>query len=140
MCMGILQQNCIFEPAFMLKEERLLRMYCVKCGERLPDNVNYCTHCGSKTGNDHIDPRVPVHTPPSVQQTCNRPCPKCQSRFVQFQTVTESRKTGCFKILLYILLAVTFVGWLILIPLLLRKKTNTVTYGVCQSCGNRWRI
>ena len=38
-------------------------------------------------------------------------------------------------VLLYILLFITILGWLILIPLLLRKKTETVTYAVCQSCG-----
>lgn len=70
----------------------------------------------------------------------NRNCPKCGGDNITYQTVTESRKTGCCMILLYIFLAITILGWLILIPLLLRKKNETVTYAVCQDCGNRWRI
>lgn len=67
-------------------------------------------------------------------------CPKCKSENVQIQTVSEYRKTGCLTILLYIILACTILGLLILIPLLLRRKTETVTYAVCQNCGHRWRI
>lgn len=67
-------------------------------------------------------------------------CPKCKSENVQIQTVTESRKTGCFTILLYIILACTILGLLIVIPLLLRRKTETVTYAVCQNCGHTWKI
>lgn len=67
-------------------------------------------------------------------------CPKCKSENVQIQTVSESRKTGCLTILLYILLACTILGLLIVIPLLLRRKTETVTYAVCQDCGHKWKI
>ena len=67
-------------------------------------------------------------------------CPKCKSENVQIQTVTESRKAGCLTIILYILLACTILGLLIVIPLLLRRKTETVTYAVCQNCGHRWKI
>ena len=61
-------------------------------------------------------------------------CPKCGG-IMTTQIVTESRKTGCGTILLYVLLALTIFGLLIVIPLALRKKTITVTYSVCQSCG-----
>lgn len=67
-------------------------------------------------------------------------CPKCKSENIQFQTVTEARKTGCLTIILYILLACTILGLLIVIPLMLRRKTETVTYAVCQNCGYRWKV
>lgn len=67
-------------------------------------------------------------------------CPKCKGNNVQIQTVSESRKTGCLTVILYILLACTILGLLIVIPLLLRRKTETVTYAVCQDCGHRWKI
>ena len=67
-------------------------------------------------------------------------CPKCKGENVQIQTVSESRKTGCLTIILYIILACTILGLLIVIPLLLRRKTETVTYAVCQNCGHRWKI
>lgn len=69
-----------------------------------------------------------------------RMCPKCHSNNITYQTVSESKKTGCLTVLLYILLALTLCGLLIVIPLMLRKKTETVTYAVCQSCGFRWKI
>lgn len=67
-------------------------------------------------------------------------CPKCGSENVQVQTITESRKMGCGTILLYIILACTILGLLVVIPLLLRRKTDTVTYAVCQNCGHRWKV
>lgn len=69
-----------------------------------------------------------------------RKCPHCKGTNIQYQTVTESRKAGFLTILLYIFLACTVLGLLIVIPLLLRKKTETVTYAVCQDCGKRWKI
>lgn len=67
-------------------------------------------------------------------------CPKCHSDNISYQTVSESKGTGCLMICLYILLALTVLGLLIVIPLWLRKKTKTVTYAVCQSCGHRWKV
>lgn len=67
-------------------------------------------------------------------------CPKCHCDNISYQTVSESKNGGCLMILFYILLAVTICGLLVLIPLLLRKKTKTVTYAVCQSCGHRWKV
>lgn len=49
-------------------------------------------------------------------------CPKCHSNNITYQTVSESKKTGCLTVLLYILLALTLCGLLIVIPLMLRKK------------------
>lgn len=67
-------------------------------------------------------------------------CPKCRCKNVQIQTVTESNSAGCLTVCLYILLACTVLGLLIVIPLLLRKKTKTVTYAVCQNCGHKWKV
>ncbi len=67
-------------------------------------------------------------------------CPKCKNSDIQYQTVSESRNAGCLTMCLYILLAFTVLGLLIVIPLMLRKKTKTVTYAVCQNCGHRWKV
>lgn len=67
-------------------------------------------------------------------------CKKCGSSDIQYQTVSEPRGAGCLTICLYILLACTILGLLIVIPLMLRKKTTTVTYAVCQNCGHRWKV
>lgn len=67
-------------------------------------------------------------------------CPKCKSENIVFQTVSEQKSTGCLTVILYILLACTILGLLIVIPLMLRKKTETVTYAVCQNCGHRWKV
>lgn len=67
-------------------------------------------------------------------------CPKCGGRNVTVQALEERRKTGCLTVILYIILACTVLGLLIVIPLLLRKKTKTTTYAVCQDCGYRWEV
>ena len=67
-------------------------------------------------------------------------CPKCKSENITFQTVSEQKSTGCLTVILYILLACTILGLLIVVPLMLRKKTETVTYAVCQNCGHRWKV
>lgn len=66
-------------------------------------------------------------------------CPRCGGSMA-IQTVTEGKPAGCGTILLYILLAITVLGLLIVIPLALRNKTRTVTYSVCQNCGYRNKI
>ena len=68
-------------------------------------------------------------------------CSKCGSENVQIQAVAELQKRGCLKILLYIvLLCIPVIGWIALIMLLRGRKSKTVNYGVCQSCGHRWRV
>jgi len=66
-------------------------------------------------------------------------CPRCGG-IMTTQTLAESRKAGCGTILLYILLAITILGILVIIVLALRKKTQTTTYQVCQNCGYRKMI
>lgn len=120
-------------------------MYCKNCGKQLEDSAKFCSVCGTRTDNK-APVAPPVRTPPqpvvvhAQPQVSSRPCPRCKGRNVQFQTVSESKQTGCMTILFYIFLAVTILGWLILIPILLSNKTKTVTYGICQSCGHRWKV
>lgn len=118
-------------------------MFCKNCGNRLEDGTKFCPKCGISIDdplpNAQPLPPQPIIIQAQPQTPNSRPCPKCKGRNVQFQTVTESKKAGCLKVLLYIILAISIFGWLILIPVLTRKKTKTVTYGVCQSCGYRWK-
>lgn len=68
-------------------------------------------------------------------------CPKCGSRNVSVQVVENQKKRGCFASLMWILLAVTIVGLiLLLIPALSRKGSKTLTFAVCQNCGHRWKV
>ncbi len=78
--------------------------------------------------------QAPVRKAPADRAPSGPRCPKCHGPMVT-QMVSESRKAGCGTILLYVLLALTIFGLLIVIPLALRKKTDTVTYSVCQNCG-----
>ena len=77
-----------------------------------------------------------VLPPPGDSFRSLQVCPRCGGPILM-QTVTESKHAGCLTVLLYLLLAVTILGLLIVVPLMLRKKTETVTYAVCQSCGHR---
>lgn len=68
-------------------------------------------------------------------------CPKCQSENVSVQAVAEQKKRGCLSVLLIIILiCIPIIGWIGLFCLLRGKKSKTVTYAVCQKCGNRWII
>ena len=67
-------------------------------------------------------------------------CPKCQCQEIEFQTVEEHKKVGLLLVLWYLFLAISLIGWLVLIPIILRKKTETVTYCICKQCGNRWKL
>lgn len=67
-------------------------------------------------------------------------CPKCGSDRVSVQAVAENKKRGCFMVCLWIFLACTVIGLLILIPLLSRKGSKVRTWAVCQRCGYRWLV
>ncbi len=109
-------------------------LYCDNCGTQLKSGVKFCSTCGQKVANASA-PASTINTSIS-----SRKCPRCSSHNITYQTVTEARKSGCGTILLYLILALTVFGLLIVIPLMLRKKTDTITYAVCQNCGNRWSI
>lgn len=74
----------------------------------------------------------------SIRYDNMRRCPRCGSQ-MNYQLISEEKKTGCGTILLYLILALTIFGLLIVIPLVLSKKTETVGYSVCPSCGYKFR-
>lgn len=116
---------------------RRLNMFCTHCGKQIEESVKFCQYCGRATSETPTAIRPYVQSAPVPPR---RRCPSCGSHLIQYQTVTESISTGCFTAILYILLAITVLGLLIVIPLMLRKKTKTSTYAVCQNCGRRWKI
>lgn len=67
-------------------------------------------------------------------------CSNCKCEDIDIQVIEERKKAGLFLVLWYIFLAMTVLGLFILIPMLMRKKTKTVTYAVCKNCGKRWQI
>ncbi len=109
-------------------------MFCDFCGEKLGENARFCGSCGKPITAQS------VQTINEQRNGTGRKCPRCSAANIQYQTVTEAKKTGCLTVIVYFLLALTIFGLLIVIPLMLRKKTVTATYAVCQSCGHRWRV
>ena len=96
---------------------------------------------GVQVDNTPINASVGIHmTNDPGANRARRACPKCNSQNLFYQTVSERKSTGCLTILLYIFLAVSVVGWVILIPLLLRNPYKNATYAVCQNCGHRFRV
>lgn len=67
-------------------------------------------------------------------------CPKCGGRNVTAQVVEKQKKRGCFASIMWILLAICTLGTVLLIPLLTRKGSKTLTFAVCQNCGHRWKV
>lgn len=118
--------------------------FCENCGQPLNDGIRFCGNCGAPVLAPAPAPAPAQTAPPSPAAAKSPmkklpPCPKCGGQLT-VQTVVEDNPAGCGLILFYILLAVTILGLLILVPMLMRKKTETVTYAVCQSCGYRARV
>lgn len=112
-------------------------LFCSRCGKQIALDSKYCPSCGAPTVPVAIAP--PVQETSSVSNTSKKRCPRCRGHNVSHETVVESNSAGCFTCIFYLILALTFWGLLIVIPLMLRSRTKTVTYAVCQDCGHRWR-
>lgn len=67
-------------------------------------------------------------------------CPNCRSDKVSVQVVEKQKKRGCFAATMWILLAICTCGLILLVPLITRKGSKTVTYAVCHNCGYRWKL
>lgn len=120
------------------------KCYCRYCGAKIETDSVFCAKCGARTSDDKqigIAVQVPAviqKNNQTYQQRAEVKCQRCGGE-VSFQTVTESNEGGCFTVIWYVILTLTIFGLLIVIPLMLRKKTKTVTYAVCQKCGHRTR-
>lgn len=69
-------------------------------------------------------------------------CPKCGSENVTVTNETEvkTKRRGCLKWCLWLLLAVCTFGLILIIPILTNSKTKSKnrTVCICQNCGKRW--
>ena len=125
----------------LLQQGHQVAAYMVNINADYPEEISFEISSISRSVDDNVSARrsmpssnIGFQPPPS-----GKICPRCGG-YMMFQTVSESRKSGCGTILLYVLLAITIFGLLIVIPLALRKKTETVTYAVCQNCGYKRQI
>ena len=67
-------------------------------------------------------------------------CPKCGSENTNVQAVSEMKSRGCLTVIFYlILLIIPVAGWIVLFMVLKGRKSKTISYGVCQDCGHRWK-
>lgn len=103
----------------------------------MPDNAKFCPECGeisvkSSSGQPKMMPQRFSQNSPSSPWVC----PQCNGPMT-LQTVAEREEAGCLTVLLYIILAITILGILVLIPVLLSNHTVTRTYAVCNHCGYR---
>lgn len=146
---GITEVHCSQYSSSDLKEQTL---FCKYCGSKIDSDSVFCSKCGSKISSEAHQIPIPSpatkaverspepnNTVPLSWQQERTKCPKCGGA-IAYQTVSESNNGGCFTAIWYLILALTIWGLLIVIPLMLRKKTKTVTYAVCQNCGHRWPI
>lgn len=120
---------------------------CPQCGNQCIDQAVQCPKCKVNLSQipqaqqpQYQQVQQPYQQPIPVQNRSSLSCPRCHSQNVTVQAVAETKKRGCLSILLYILLAITIIGLIILIPLLRGNKSKTVSYAVCQNCGHRWRV
>ncbi len=68
-------------------------------------------------------------------------CRRCSSQNVIVTAVAEQCPRGCLLTLFYIfLLLIPVIGWIALFMLIRGRRSRTVTYAVCQTCGHRCRV
>lgn len=67
-------------------------------------------------------------------------CSKCFSTSINIQAIAEQKRRGCIMSLIWLVLSIFTIGAIIWIPLLIQKGSKTVTYAICQNCGNRWKV
>ena len=68
-------------------------------------------------------------------------CKRCGTH-MEVTTISETKRRGCFAILIYIvLLFVLVIGWIALFRLLGdSKKIGATSYSICPSCGKRDKL
>lgn len=115
-------------------------MYCRYCGKEIAMDSKFCPSCGKQTSESPAIPNAIQQERRPEKRASKRRCYRCGGHNVTHETVVESNSGGCLMVLIYVILALTIFGLLIVIPLMLRSKTKTVTYAVCQDCGNRWPV
>lgn len=68
-------------------------------------------------------------------------CKRCGSNNVQISVVPELKKRGFLSTLFLIfLLFIPIFGWIALFIIIRGRKSKTVTYAVCQTCGKRFKV
>lgn len=105
------------------------KKFCSECGTEIKEGKDFCSNCGKNMGEEKQK---------KVDKTeGGMRCPYCGSHNISVQVVSSSKRTGCFVIFLYVLLAITIVGIpiMFLILLLKGKKTVTEKHYICQGCG-----
>ncbi len=74
-------------------------------------------------------------------------CPNCGSNNISYNLVLEEKQRGsgegCFLsyIAMVLLLFIPVLGWILLFAMVHEKKgTVSVTYALCNDCGNSWKF
>lgn len=142
--------NCQKCGAEILPDDK----FCSNCGQEI--EPRYCQNCGSpitgrfcaRCGTDYKTSKPTTEnskTTTLIQKPWYPPgshlkCPRCHSTNIDSSVFSQPQKTGCVLVIIYIILAITLVGWLVLIPLIARNnKSKTVTAFVCKNCGYSWK-
>lgn len=130
----------VLSETFTLKPEGLKYSFSAKLNPEFVKTIVDASRVDESYSANLQTPVIHNHSHSATNPATNgRRCKKCGG-IMTIQTVSESKKTGCGTIVFYILLAVTILGILIVIPLLLRNKSKTTTYAVCQNCGYKMKI
>ena len=68
-------------------------------------------------------------------------CKRC-GEVLQVQTASQTKRRGCFTILIYIiLLFIPIIGWFALFAILRgSSKTKAVSFAICPRCGYKHNL
>ena len=108
---------------------------CPRCGRQISNRAVQCPECGLQ-----FPPSTGAFSKDALMHNVIPTCPDCGSPDIVYSTKKEPVPLDIGTVIVYILLALTCCGLLVVIPILLSPKERTVTYATCRNCGYRWNI
>lgn len=67
-------------------------------------------------------------------------CSRCASDDISIQAVAQKQKKGLLQDYALDTFGYLHLWIVLLIPIIMNKGSKTVTYAVCQNCGNSWEV
>lgn len=108
---------------------------CPRCGRQISNKAVQCPECGLQFG-----PAPGTFSKDSLLHPVPYICPECGSPNITCETIKEPIPFDIGTVIVYILLALTCCGLLVVIPILLQPKERLTTYATCSSCGYHWNM
>lgn len=106
---------------YIIHKQRVIFIYCVKCGKNLPENSKFCNDCGSLQEKSDVNTQIESQT---SEPTKTHHITKHRKK------ENKNKKNGCSAVILVLILFIVVICWL---PTMDEKTTDESTYSVTES-------